>query len=486
MKTFLLLLVSVFFVACGSEDSGSNNAQSSIVNHAIASHGLQNEGGDESEVIESIDGSVNQANDVQMSDVNSNRINDDTNIQTTAIINVPVVRQSNQVVEESIPVVEDDNPVVEENIPVIEEIIPIVDELGPQEDNPQAAQEPEIIDSFSGYLTATNRARVVFSGHSLTDNSVPTVRDIAAYNNMDFYDIYQAIPGSPIRIRTRGDDPQTDNTWDGYSYGTRGINLLQEFATPTQIPSGDRYDTLVITERHNLLNTIEWESTPSLLRHYHDRLREANSDVRTYFYQSWLSIDKNNPQNWLDYESNSLMAWECVSSKVNLTLVADGFSPNVRTLAAGWALKTLVQSALNGEIPGLEGSQLDRLNAIFQDAVHLTPLGELFVGAYTYSEIFGQSPEGYPIPANLPAETGNALLALAWQLVQEYHSFGNRHSRNMDACRSHIENNVCENYWDGIFNRPEFVAGCQSFYGQEIDGNPFRYDDPVWQDWPAP
>jgi hypothetical protein len=339
-----------------------------------------------------------------------------------------------------------------------------------------------------GEIQSQNQVRVIFSGHSLTSAAVPTVRAIASEKGNDLIDIYQDIPGSPIRMRTRGSNPTNDNVWDGYRNGTpNGLNLVSEFRSPTQLPSGERYDTLVITERHDILGTVQWESTTSLLRHFHDRLLESSAGGRTYFYNSWLSIDKSNPAPWIAYELDSLMTWECVSSKVNDTLEVDGLSPNVRTLGVGWALARMVQSALNMEIPGLTGnSQQDILNQIFSDNVHLAAIGQLYVGAFSYSEIFGQPPSGFAIPGDVSQETGEALLAMAWSLTQEYRARGNSHSHDMAACRDHISNNICEPFWTYFFGRDDQVSSCRSFFGNEGADNPFTNDMSNWKTWPTP
>jgi hypothetical protein len=359
-------------------------------------------------------------------------------------------------------------------------------------DNEGATAEDTVSINIAGSdpdgMEQRNQARVIFSGHSLTSAAVPTVRAIASEKGNDLIDIYQDIPGSPIRMRTRGSNPTNDNVWDGYRNGTpNGLNLVSEFRSPTQLPSGERYDTLVITERHDILGTVQWESTTSLLRHFHDRLLESSAGGRTYFYNSWLSIDKSNPAPWIAYELDSLMTWECVSSKVNDTLEVDGLSPNVRTLGVGWALARMVQSALNMEIPGLTGnSQQDILNQIFSDNVHLAAIGQLYVGAFSYSEIFGQPPSGFAIPGDVSQETGEALLAMAWSLTQEYRARGNSHSHDMAACRDHISNNICEPFWTYFFGRDDQVSSCRSFFGNEGADNPFTNDMSNWKTWPTP
>jgi hypothetical protein len=116
------------------------------------------------------------------------------------------------------------------------------------------------------------------------------------------------------------------------------------------------------------------------------------------------------------------------------------------------------------------------LTKIFSDNVHLTAIGQLYVGAFSYSEIFGQPPSGFTVPGNVSQETGEALLEMAWSLTQEYRARGNSHSHDMAACRDHISNNICEPFWTYFFGRDKMVSRCLSFFGNENADNPFTND----------
>lgn len=333
--------------------------------------------------------------------------------------------------------------------------------------------------------TPRTRARVVFSGHSLTDASVPTVRRLAQEQGVDLVDIYQAIPGSPVRVRTRGGSEEPP-TWSGYASGTPGgLNLINEFRQPTQLAGNDRYDTLIVTDRHDLLGVIQWESTVSLLRHFHDRLLESSPDGTTYVYHSWLGVNKDNPGPWVQYEKDALVAWECVSSKINLTLQDDGLPEHVKTIATGWALAHMVEEALAGNVPGISGASREVLDQIFSDDVHMTPTGSLFTGAFTYSVVFGQDPSQTQIPDGVSQDTGRALLTMAWDLSQQYGALPAQGSHEMSACRTHIAATMCEPFWSYFSDRAELVTGCRSYFGSETD-NPFHWPDPDRRVWPTP
>jgi len=331
-----------------------------------------------------------------------------------------------------------------------------------------------------------DQRRIIFSGHSLTDAAVQTLRNIAMEEGDDLVDIYQSIPGSPIRIRTRGNYVD-ENSWFGYSEGFNpSLNLIDEILSPSQLNGDEVYDTLIITERHDLLGTIEFESTASLLRHFRDQLARGSSNSEVFFYQSWLGIKKDNPIPWVNYVKDMLVTWECISSKVNLTLEQDGQPQNVKTIAAGWAMAHLLEQAFLGNIPGITGTDEEITNLIFSDNVHPTELGEFFIGAFTYNNAFGKSAEGITIPASIDQNTGSALLALAWQLTLQYHQRADKGKHEMASCRAHIRDNICQPYHEYIFDEPVRVSDCQSFFGEEQSGNPFRWPDPNLVSWPDP
>jgi hypothetical protein len=354
--------------------------------------------------------------------------------------------------------------------------------------NPAPAPAPAPPTPTPGPLPAErDQANVVFSGHSLTDAAVPFIRQIASSQNDDLNDVYQTIPGSPIRVRTRGGSPTDINSWDGYSDGvTNGANLITEVRMPSALPQGELYDTLVITERHDLPSTIQWEGTISLLHHFHKLLANTNPQAKTYLYHSWLDINKSDPNPWLSYESQMRVAWECTASKVNLTLESENLPQNVETIAAGWALTEFVRAALNGNIPGLTGSQSEILDQIFSDNVHLTDIGGFFVGAYSYNQIFGKQISSAAIPSGISNDTGSAIIQLAWNVYSTYRSSSNQGEHEMSSCRQHMVDNVCGPFWGDFRNDPGGIPSCTNFFGQNGNGNPFTWPDPNLEIWPDP
>jgi hypothetical protein len=328
------------------------------------------------------------------------------------------------------------------------------------------------------------RARVFLSGHSLTDDPLASnLGSIAAGEGQDYAYNEQIIIGSPMRARTRG-----AGGWAGYHEGknrdgSTGLYVVDELRSPATLGAGEVYDTLVITERHDILGTIQWEDTARWLRHYHDRLIEGNPSGHTFFYHSWLSMNKDDPSLWLDHETRASEVWECVTDKINLELEAEGRSERLHVMPTGSALVELVRRTLAGSIPGISGSNRARMDVLFRDDVHLTATGMYFASLVAHASVFGTSAAGGWVPPGVDAGTASALQALAWDFVQNY--FASSHVHTMDECRTRTVQ-TCTTFWQ-VLGTPSNISGCESYFGNaSADGNPFRWPDPSLVPFPAP
>jgi hypothetical protein len=340
-------------------------------------------------------------------------------------------------------------------------------------------------------LAAQNQSKNIFiSGHSLMDNPYADYLESISIDKgvVDYRWNQQNGIGSPIRVRTSGHNLPPNN-WQGYHQGknrdTFDMDVIAELRNPMTIGTGNYYDVLLITERHDFIGTIFYEYTSSLLRHYHDRMLEGNPTAKTLFYQSWLFIDPNNPQEWIDHETLMINAWECVAEKVKLTLEADALNKTVSDIPAGWALSNLLTRILNNEVAGFTGTDLEKVDQLFNDNVHLNVEGIFYMAAVSYVSIYGISPVGATIPAEINTATGEALLQIAWENVNNYRQ--NYQVKTMAQCRDVMVNQVCASYYN-IQGIPEQTNIC-------IEGmnntstflyNPFNWPDPDLIVWPAP
>lgn len=341
-------------------------------------------------------------------------------------------------------------------------------------DKPDAAK-PAADAGTSREWASHESARVMLSGHSLTDNPIANFVELLAQQKSRSYGWEQQIViGSPLRYRTRGEDSNASD-FSGYSLGKNRDgaekNILRELASPTAIAATERYDTLVVTERHDILAVIRGEDTVAYLRHFHDRLREQKSDARTLFYQSWPDIDRANPQPWIAYQAKELVAWECAAAKVNLSLQRDGAEAAVSVIPVAVVLAKFLERVLGGAVPELSGTRDQQLSALFTDDVHLTRLGSYLAAAATYSAVFGSSPVGATPPENVNAAAAKLALEVAWDVVSNYNRAGKSDPalRSMEECRSQLST-FCPDY----MAIREMSADCTAW--QRADG-PMSWPD---------
>lgn len=335
-------------------------------------------------------------------------------------------------------------------------------------------------------------ARVFLSGHSLTDDPLADyVATIAGSLGDDFNHNQQIGIGSPIRVRTLGDSWENLD-WPGYKLGKNrdgvDMDVIAELKSPATLGPGELYDTLVITERHDILDVIRWEDTAGLLRHYHDRLIDGNAAGHTLFYHSWLDVDKGAPQQWIDHEKDALFAWECVAVKINHTLEAEGRSDRIAALPAGAALVHLVEKILADEVDGIGGTTQQKLDMIFNDNVHLTPLGVYYVALVTYTAVFRGSPVGAAVPDGVDATPAADMQQLAWDFVRGYYTTPGAGQHTMEECRDVISAKVCGSFWT-LLGDPGKIAGCESHFADpdaNNGSNPFKWPDPGLMPWPDP
>jgi hypothetical protein len=353
-----------------------------------------------------------------------------------------------------------------------------------------AGNDSIFTDQFESLPTQGNPKNIFISGHSLMDNPYADYLESISIDNgvVDYRWNQQNGIGSPIRVRTSGHNLPPNN-WQGYHQGknrdTFDMDVIAELRSPMTIGAGNLYDVLLITERHDLMDTIFYEYTSSLLRHYHDRMLEGNASAKTLFYQSWLFIDPNNPQEWIDHETLMINAWECVAEKVNLTLEADSLNKTVSVIPAGWALSNLLTRILNNEVAGFTGTDLEKIDQLFNDNVHLNAEGIFYMAAVSYVSIYGTSPVGATIPVGINTATGEDLLQIAWENVNNYRQ--GYQVKSMAQCRDVMANQVCDSYYN-FQGRPEQINSCIQGMNNTSNFlvNPFNWPDPDLIVWPAP
>ena len=221
--------------------------------------------------------------------------------------------------------------------------------------------------------------------------------------------------------------------------------MLRELARPLQLGPGEKYDRLVIAERPDLLGAMQWEGTIEYLRDFHERAVQQNPDARTLLYEVWPEIDRSDPAAWVRYVQQELFAWECVAARVNDARVAAGGRDRVQVVPAGLALSRLVQHAIDGDIPNSEGPVAKRLDAIFKDDLHLTPMAIYLMASVHYGALFERSPVGAMGVDSVDAALLPMLQGIAWDTLAGY-SERARAPRTIAQCSVRLADDVCPAY----------------------------------------
>jgi hypothetical protein len=325
----------------------------------------------------------------------------------------------------------------------------------------------------------------MISGHSLTDDPLgPFMASIAQSLSTPLAWNQQIVLGSPIRVRSRGNN-SSDESFAGYRTGknrdgANGLNVAAEL-------SGQRYDALVLAERHDLVNVLMWEDTVRYSRHFQDRLAAGNGRGNTYLYHAWLNVsDKDNPSAWIAYERAAAPAWQCVAARVNQSLAGAGRADRMAYLPAGLALASLVEQATRGGVAGISGgSTRQTMDRLFSDNVHLTPTGAYYMALVTYASVYRRSPVGAWSPSELTSEQARSLQQVAWQSVSSHYNSASTPS--MSQCQAVMREQYCSAF--GAYTGDSgMVNGCIGRFSTQSQDNPFYYnaatDAAYW--FPAP
>jgi hypothetical protein len=319
----------------------------------------------------------------------------------------------------------------------------------------------------------------MFSGHSLIERGVAVgVESVASSLGSSLVWNEQNITGSPMRARTRGltlDDPAFPGYRQGRNRWTSNMDIVAELSNP-QTTGGRRYDTLVIAERHDIVNTLMWEDTVRYARHYLERMVAGNAAANGYLYHAWLGInDKNDPWQWVNYERTAARAWQCAAARVNVSLAAEGRAERMRYLPAGLALADLVDAAARGGVAGISaGSAAATVDQLFTDALHPSALGEYYLSLVTYASVYRRSPVGAWAPQGVTAQQAAALQQMAWQSVSNHYN-ANATEPSPSQCQAAMREQVCTAYASYSGN-PNNAAGCIARFGEASQNNPFHYD----------
>jgi hypothetical protein len=272
---------------------------------------------------------------------------------------------------------------------------------------------------------ATMPHSLFVSGHSLTTRPLP-----------DYLAAFADRTGTPLR-------------W--------GLQELSGTSVRERSPApitADKFDALLITEMHSVLQTFLWNDTERHLREYHDAFLAANPTSTTYFYVPWISmIDKYNPRDWIAYEKAAAPVWQCMVTRVNARIAAAGRADRIVTIPASLAMVFLVERIQSDSaLPGVDTGGASRpIDLFLTDTVHLTPLGFFYVALVNYLALSGADPASLepllrePVVPAVSPEQAQTLLKVA----AEFLAIRAANSTALDAagCRQFLEQSFIDDYW---------------------------------------
>jgi hypothetical protein len=325
---------------------------------------------------------------------------------------------------------------------------------------------------------------IFVSGHSLIDDPISgyiaavakSLGDPVNWNE-------QIVIGSPIRVRTKGndDDPRP---WNGYGRGKNrdgktGYNVLTEWRQPSKYP----IDTLIVAEGHKSVSSLIWNDSVRYLRHFHERLIEHNSKGRTYLYEPWESLrDKADPKPWIALERDGTAVWGCVATRINTSLANENRSDRVGTIPVGAALAELIAGLKDGSIPPLtRGAGPTGFDDVISDTVHLGPAGQYYAALVTYAFIAQKPVTGAWHPSSLSPAAAKQLQSFVSAFLK---SRSTAAPLDLAGCRDVMTSRFCD-AWNGyvpdqwaspqpnckaFFARPELVLSDKDI------PNPFAFD----------
>jgi len=207
---------------------------------------------------------------------------------------------------------------------------------------------------------------------------------------------------------------------------------IEDGSYPT--PPWGTFDTLIVTERVDIAGTIRHERSIENIGWFVDNIRNAGSSPdEFFFYETWWELNGpstngqrlTTPQIWSAYVHDELRLYECVAERV-----ATQRGIRIRIVPGALALSDLLLTIVEGRAPGL--SQSD----IFEDAIHMTDLGDTFMAMVFLATVYRTPTEGLTVPG-IPASTATLFASIADRVVGNY--FANFTTPTPTQCRAVLQ-----------------------------------------------
>lgn len=260
-------------------------------------------------------------------------------------------------------------------------------------------------------------ARVIHSGHSLTDPIVPILDAmVAAVGQQEARarDIARStIPGSPMEWR-----------WEHRN----------EYGPDARYDIAD-YELLVITERVSLSNTVEWHNSGNMaVRWFTHAWTEGNNGkgAETILYATWVDTNSGpefenpykDPEAHFTFRERmplEMSRWQDIADQVNAERPTG--SPPMRVIPGPLIMVAVLDAIAAGKAPGLE-----RIEDLFRDMIHPNDQGAYLISLAHLAVIYGVDPRtltsglgGFDVPD--PA-TADWMKQLVHDVLRNYPDAG--------------------------------------------------------------
>ena len=225
--------------------------------------------------------------------------------------------------------------------------------------------------------------KVFYIGHSLTDYIPEMVSSLAATKSFEW--AFQSIPGAPLRWQWQRMDANDFVSDPPYSV---------TFFNPEFGLASGNFSDLVLTEsvpRHqdNLTDTFDYASR------FADFALSHNPLTKIYIYEVWHCINSANRADcdydmdssyWRSWLEEDLSIWESIVEHLNKR-----FEPAnpVCLIPAAQGLARVYDAIEAGTLP-----EIQRIEDIFEDDIHLNDIGRYFIATLHYSILLGENPVG--------------------------------------------------------------------------------------------
>lgn len=193
------------------------------------------------------------------------------------------------------------------------------------------------------------------------------------------------------------------------------------------VASGD-YDVLVLTEKVEIKDSIDYHESWRYLSLWAGKAWEANPGTRVYLYETWPARDTE--EGWrtrLDLDLDRYWQREIIDR----ALAVDGIDRPIYVIPGGQVMAAFLAAVESrGGVGGVRSA-----DDLFKDMIHFNDKGAYLMALAHYAVIFGRSPVGLPhalsradgTPANAPDPKAARLMQeVVWEVVTSLERTGVR------------------------------------------------------------